>query len=262
MRSFKNYLLAASGVLVLPVAFVLSAPRATVEYDCKPIGPSRLIASVQSRMVGLPMSGRVGVRPMLAKSSISQASVSDQSDDLLIDASLGGENIVVERKKKRKALHDFVFISVTNVSSSSIRASDEGGAPMIDLRATITGADAVHGSLLYALARLRHGGKQGARPALHRRVAEPDLRRTRAPAGDAVGCYARPRQFRRAHAVSTKRRRARRRPRLLCARAGALTNKLLMGNVVTDGRGSARKRSAKQQKKASRACDIQRLCDK
>jgi hypothetical protein len=152
MKFHKNCLVGGGGAMLLLVSFVLGAPRTTWECESKSVGSTKPVALVQPTTTRLPLTPSLVVRARLSRSSISQAAVSDRSDDLSIGASLGDENMVLERKKKRKALQDFVFISVNNVSSSSIRSSGEGGTPMIDLRATITGADAVQGSLLYALA--------------------------------------------------------------------------------------------------------------
>ena len=114
MRFQKNYLVAVSGVMMLVVSFVLSAPRTTK-----------------------------------ATSSISQAAVADTSDDLSIDASLGDTQVVLKRKHRRPS-GTLIVIQIIAVLVG--RPANEAGPPMIDLNATITGADAVQGSLLYALA--------------------------------------------------------------------------------------------------------------
>src|SRR5882724_1070634 len=115
MRFQKNYLVAVSGVMMLVVSFLLSAPRTTQ-----------------------------------ATSSISQAAVADTSDDLSIDASLGDTQVVLKRKHRRPR-GTLIVIQIIAVLIAT-RPSDNGRPPMIDLNATITGADAVQGSLLYALA--------------------------------------------------------------------------------------------------------------
>jgi len=115
MRFQKSHLVAVSGVMMLVVSFVLSAPRTTK-----------------------------------ATSSISQAAVADTSDDLSIDASLGDTQVVLKRKHRRPR-GTLIVIQIIAVLIAT-RPSDNGRPPMIDLNATITGADAVQGSLLYALA--------------------------------------------------------------------------------------------------------------
>jgi hypothetical protein len=117
MRFQKNYLVAVSGVMILVVSFLLSAPRTTK-----------------------------------ATPWISQTAVADTSDDLSIDAALGDENISLERRKHRRpgTCCSVVIISIIGVLVG--RPAGDGGPPTIDLRATITGTDAVRGSLLYGLA--------------------------------------------------------------------------------------------------------------
>ncbi|HEV8482728.1 MAG TPA: hypothetical protein VGV87_04145, partial [Blastocatellia bacterium] len=127
MRSLKNNLLAGSVVVLLLASCVLSVPRAT---PGKSIGQPKSVASVQP-------------------SSISQ-DVADRSDDLSIDASFGDVNISLERKKHRGKSCCLVVIQIIAVLVG--KPGGDGGSPMIDLRATITGADAVRGSLLYGLA--------------------------------------------------------------------------------------------------------------
>jgi hypothetical protein len=147
MKFHKKHFV-GGGAMLLLVSFVFGAPRMTGRRESKSLGPTKPVGLAQLSTTRLPVTPGVVVRARLIGSSILQAAVSDRSDDLLISASLGDETIVLERKKKRNPHQDFVFISVNSVSSSSIRSSEP---PMIDLRATIIGADAVQGSLLYGL---------------------------------------------------------------------------------------------------------------
>ncbi len=148
MRTLKSYLLAGSGLVVLLGSFVFSAPRATHGRDSKSIGPVE-VSAVQESARRLPVSGRVVARARLGTPSFSQAASSDKSDDLSIDASLGDEQIALKRKHRRPGHCCTVVISIIAVLVG--KPSDDG-PPMIDLQATITGADARQGSLLYALA--------------------------------------------------------------------------------------------------------------
>ena len=137
----------------LLVSSILSAPRVATGADSKSVAPTKSVAVVQGSETQSPVSGFVARRTRLVASSSSHAALPGRADDLSIDASLGDESIVLERKKKqRPPLQDIVVIKINNVSSSSLMSRADGGAPMIDLRATITGDDAVQGSLLFALA--------------------------------------------------------------------------------------------------------------
>ena len=151
MKFHKNNLMAVRGAMMLLVLSVLSTPRVTRGFDSESIGPARAVNGVQSSATRLPASGGFVARTMLAKSSISQATVEDTSDDLSIDASFGDENISLERKKHRRpgCICNIVVISIIGVLVG--RPGGDQGPPMIDLRATISGADAVRGSLLYGL---------------------------------------------------------------------------------------------------------------
>ncbi len=153
MRFQKNNLMAVSGVMLMLVSSVLSVPRPTKECDDKVIAPAK--PSVQPSIARIPASGKLVARPRPATSSVSQAAVAGTSDDLSIDASLGDENITLERKKHRRkgtCCSGVVVISIIQVLISSYKPGGQGAPPMIDLRATITGTDAVRGSLLYGLA--------------------------------------------------------------------------------------------------------------
>ncbi len=130
--------------------FVLSALGAATGTDSDPIAPTKAHAVVQDPATQSPLNGLIARRTGLASSN-SHAALADRADDLLIDASLGDENIVLERKKKQRPLQDIVVIKINSVASSNLMSRDDVGPPMIDLRATISGEDAVHGSLLYAL---------------------------------------------------------------------------------------------------------------
>lgn len=135
---------------LLLVSFVLGAPRAATRADGESIRFTKS-ATVFQKAATLPVSGSLSRRTRLVASSSSHASLPDRADDLLIDASVGDESIVLERKRKPRPLQDIVVIKINNVSSSSLMLR-EPSSSMIDLRATITGDDAVQGSLLYALA--------------------------------------------------------------------------------------------------------------
>jgi hypothetical protein len=137
---------------LLLFSFVPGAPGVATGADRKSIAPTKAPAVVQESATQSPTSGLIGRRTGQVASPSSLAALSDRADDLLIDASLGDENIVLERKKKRRPQQDIVIIKLNSVSSSALLSRDDGGPPMIDLRATITGEDAVQGSLPYALA--------------------------------------------------------------------------------------------------------------
>jgi hypothetical protein len=152
MRISKNYLSAVGGLMMLVVSLVLSAPRATNACDSKLSRTARPVAFVPESTSQLPMSGAFVAGRMLAKTSIWQATEADTADDLSIDASFGDENISLERKKHRRrgCSCNLVVISIIGVLVGKPVGAQ--GPPMIDLRATITGPDAVRGSLLYGLA--------------------------------------------------------------------------------------------------------------
>src|SRR5262245_58827380 len=146
MRRFKNHLLAGSGVVVLLGSSVLGVGSATRER------PSKQVTPVQESATRLPASGTLARRAKVPAASVSHVALFDTSDDLEIEASLGDENITLERRKHRRpgtCCSGIVVISIIGVLVG--KPSGDGGPPMIDLRATITGTDAVRGSLLYGL---------------------------------------------------------------------------------------------------------------
>src|SRR6266542_237098 len=101
MKVSKNYLSAVSGVMILVVSFVLSAPRPINAFDSHLSRTTKpVVFFSESTTTRLPVSDSVA-RRTLANSSIWQAAVADTSDDLSIDASFGDENISLERKKHR-----------------------------------------------------------------------------------------------------------------------------------------------------------------
>ena len=151
MNASKNYLSVVSGVMMVVVSLVLSVPQVTNGSDRKWSGTTGPVTIVQQPKTRLPMSG-LASRTSMANAFISQATEADTSDDLSIAASFGDENISLERKKHRRqgCICHIVVISIIGVLVG--KPAGEQGPPIIDLRATITGADAVRGSLLYGLA--------------------------------------------------------------------------------------------------------------
>ena len=151
MTIHRNYIVSVSGVVVLLGLSVFGLSPATPRSDARPIGPVKPAAVLQtSGGRAAPTRGFVAATSVAA-SSIPNALLSDRNDDLSIDATLGDENIALERKRRRRPGSCCqVVISIIAVLVG--RPAGDGTPPMIDLRATITGEDAVRGSLIYALA--------------------------------------------------------------------------------------------------------------
>lgn len=97
------------------------------------------------------MTGSLVARATLGTSPLSRAASPSAPGGLSIDASLGDAQIALKRRHWRPELH-FLAIHFTSVFTTAATQSDDPGPQPIDLRATITGADARLGSLLYALA--------------------------------------------------------------------------------------------------------------
>ena len=141
MKNHKNYLLTGGGVVILLVSFVLSAPRGTLGHDNKSVAPTNGVAVGRTSAVRVPTTAILAARTGLKPSSVSRVQSSDSAEDVSIDASFGDENIALERRKHQGPTHEgFVIMKVVDKAS-----------PLF-LRATITGDDAVPGSLLYGLA--------------------------------------------------------------------------------------------------------------
>jgi hypothetical protein len=121
MKTSKNYLLAWSGIVVMVVSFVFPATAG-----------------------GLFASSALG-------HPISQAASSESADDLDIDASIGDTHVALKRKHRRPRGGTLIVIQIIAVLISK-PAPGGGGHQTADLDATITGANAIEGSLLYALA--------------------------------------------------------------------------------------------------------------
>jgi hypothetical protein len=115
----KNYPFAGSRFLILLVSLVFSLQHAT--------------------------DGTVVARAPLGLSPVSSAAASEQSGppDILIDAFLGDSQIVLERRIRKAG---------TNTLKYLVIKFETGTVTRISLRAMLEGADALQGSLPYALA--------------------------------------------------------------------------------------------------------------
>src|SRR5262245_32545913 len=147
MRRFKNWFLAGNVVLVLFGSSILGVSRAIRGSESKSFKPTRPTSLAQK----FPIDTRLAAGANLKRSSASLADSPEGPDDLSIDASQGDDQIALKRKHRRSGGGTLVVIQIIAVLVSS-RTVDGGGPQMIDLQATITGPDAVQGSLLFGLA--------------------------------------------------------------------------------------------------------------
>lgn len=152
MRSFENYLLAGSGVVVLLGSFVLGVPCATRGSDSKPSGPTPPSSFIQMSAARAPVTGQSSIaRATRATSPALRAAAPDRSEDLSIDASLGDRQIAFERRAGGSRVR-YMEIKLKEVIIASVTRINDETPEEIDLRARVTGEDRVPGSLLYALA--------------------------------------------------------------------------------------------------------------
>jgi hypothetical protein len=143
MKNHKSHLLTGGGVVILLVSFVLSSPRGALGHDNKSVAPANGVAVGRTSAVRVPTTAILAARTGLKPSSVSRVQSPDSAEDLSIDASFGDENIALERKKHRGPTHTDLVI---------VKRVDQASSSLLLLRATITGDDAVPGSLLYGLA--------------------------------------------------------------------------------------------------------------
>jgi hypothetical protein len=137
MKLDKNYLLAGSSVLLLLVSSVFSVPGETHGHDRNSLGPIRPFA-VRPSITPSPVSGGRNLPARLKRQAATVTASNDQNDDLLVDASFEDEQISLERRR-----HRFTSIACHGVHIKKA---------VLDMRATVTGADADRASLLYGLA--------------------------------------------------------------------------------------------------------------
>jgi hypothetical protein len=150
MKRHKNYVFARVGAVILLVSFVFSASGAVLGHDGKKIEPNEPVAVVQTSTVRGMVLGNLLERKKPRPSSASYAESADGSDDLSIDTTVGDEQVVFKRRHRRSGGGTLIVIQIIAVLIA--KPSGNEGRDIIDLNVTITGDDAVRGSLLYSLA--------------------------------------------------------------------------------------------------------------
>jgi len=61
MKTYKNYLLAVTGIVILLGSFVLSVPRPTLGHDNDPVGPTKPVKVVNTPAEPVPVTGSVSI---------------------------------------------------------------------------------------------------------------------------------------------------------------------------------------------------------
>lgn len=156
MKVNKNYLkiypLAASRFLILLGSLALSLPQATGGHYIHPLGHADPVKVLNTTAEPALFTGSAVESATPELTSVSSAAASEQSgppDIILIDASIGAAQIVFERRIRKVGTNTlkYLVIELKNVRVSSLASSQR-----IGLRARFEGADAIQGSLPYALA--------------------------------------------------------------------------------------------------------------
>jgi len=142
MKSLINYLLAGIMVAVLLGSSALGVPPAARINSTNGATTAAFVEAFHT-------SARPAVRTAMEASAASVDRSANEPEDISIDLRTGDDHIALKRKHRRPRCC-LVVISIIGVLVG--KPGGDGGPSMIDLDATITGADASEGSLLYSLA--------------------------------------------------------------------------------------------------------------
>jgi hypothetical protein len=149
-RSYlKNYSLAGSRFLILLGSLILSLPHATEGHYIHPLGHAQPVNIPNATAELASVIGTVVAHAPPGLSPITSATASEESGppDILIDAVLGNTQIVLEIRKTGTNPVKYLVITIKGG-----RVSSFPGAERIDLRSRFEGAEALQGSLPYAVA--------------------------------------------------------------------------------------------------------------
>ena len=147
----KNYPLAGSRFLVLLGSLALSLTHATEGHYIHPLGDADAVKVPNATAESAPMTGTVVTRATTRLSPVSSAAASEEAGppDILIDAFLGDAQVVLERRIRKAGNNTLKYLVI---KLEEARVTSFTSSQRIDLRAMVEGADAVQGSLPYALA--------------------------------------------------------------------------------------------------------------
>jgi hypothetical protein len=148
--NLRNLQLAGSRFLILIGLLSLSLPHSTAGRYI-PLGQNDSVKSPNTTAELAPMTGTVVARATPGLSPVSSAAASEQSGppDILIDAFLGNTQIVFERRIRKAGTNPLKYLVIR---LEEARVTSFTSSQRIDVRAMFEGADALQGSLPYALA--------------------------------------------------------------------------------------------------------------
>jgi hypothetical protein len=147
----KNYPLACSRFLILLGSLALSLPHLTAGDYIHPLGHADPVKVLNTTAEPAPSTGTFVERATPGLIPVSSAAASEQSGppDILIDASIGDAQIVFERRIRKVGTNTLKYLVI---ELKDVRVSSLASSQRIDLRARFEGADAIQGSLPFALA--------------------------------------------------------------------------------------------------------------
>ena len=147
----KTYPLSGSRFLILLGSLVLSLPHATEGHYIHALGHAEPVKVPNATAELAPMTGAVVARATPGMTPVSSTAASEQSGppDIMIDAFLGDTQIVLERRIRKTGTNTLTYL---DIMLKKVRVTSVTSSQKIDLRAMLEGADALQGSLPYALA--------------------------------------------------------------------------------------------------------------
>jgi hypothetical protein len=147
----KYYPLAGIRFLILLGSLALSLPHATGGHYIHPLGHADPVKVPNTTAELAPLTVTFVERATPDLTPVSSAAASQQSGppDILIDASIGDAQIVFERRIRKVGTNTLKYLVI---ELKDARVSSFASSQRIDLRAMFEGADALQGSLPYALA--------------------------------------------------------------------------------------------------------------
>jgi hypothetical protein len=143
--------LAARRFIIQLATLALSFPYASQGDYIHPLGHSEHVKTLNETAELVPMTGNIVPCAILKRSFVSSTVASEQPDppDILIDAFLGETQIVLERRIRRAGTNTLKYLVIKIEDGRVVSFTS---SRRIDLRAMLEGADALQGSLPYALA--------------------------------------------------------------------------------------------------------------
>jgi hypothetical protein len=154
MKVNKSYLKKhpSAGIrfLILLGSLALSLPHATAGHYIHPLGHADPVKVPNTTAELAPLTGTSVERATPEMSPVLSAAASEQSGppDILIDAFLGNTQIVLESRIRRTGTDTIKYLVIKLEDG---RVSSFTSSQRIDLRVMLEGADALQGSLPYAL---------------------------------------------------------------------------------------------------------------